>query len=101
MSASETENGELILPRLELSDGNESSFQNAELRNGELVLLIPPSDRITRPYIRVSSPATALNYSLVISSFAQESESSLLLSNLNVSPGVAEAGSPRSFCLTD
>ena len=93
LSASETEEGDTILPRLELSDGNESSFVNAELRNGDLVLVIPPSSRLTRPYIKISSPATALNYNLFISNFAQENESALLLSNLNVSPGIAEAGS--------
>ena len=93
LSASENESGELILPRLELSDSSGSSFVNAELRNDELVIVIPASDRITRPYIRVTSLATAVNYNLYVSSFAQETGSSLLLSNLSVSPGVAEAGS--------
>jgi PKD repeat protein len=94
VSAVESDDGERILPTLELGEGSGMLTDQAELRDEERVIIVPASNRITRPYFKVSSAGTPINYNLMVSLFEQSNAGSLLLSDLSVTPGVAEAGGP-------
>ena len=100
VSAVENEDGESILPSFVLGDGSGAILSEAEPRGSELVIIVPASDRLTRPYFKVSGEGARLNYNLDVSIYPQEEESSLLLSALEVVPGVAESGAPVELSVT-
>ena len=88
------ESGALLLPILELGEGSGALLYPAERRGDQLILVIPANNQAARPYFRVSTGGTPMNYTLSISSFDRPNSGAIMLSQLNVTPAVAESGAP-------
>lgn len=88
------------LPQLSLGDASGALLRGAERRGDVLILILPPADRATRSYLRITSGGEAVNYQLTIEQKDSEVGGDLELHSLSAQPNIAEAGAPVEVSVT-